>query len=49
MREKQERAEEACVQGRGHALTRHSGVSFVDSWGPCKDFGLILLIALGDI
>jgi len=38
-----------CVQGRGPALTTHRGVSLVDSWDPCKDFGLILLIALGNI
>lgn len=30
-----------CVQGRGPALTTH--------WDPCKDFGLVLLIALGNI
>lgn len=36
-----------CVQGRGHALYKTQRFSFVDSWGPCKDFGLVLLIALG--
>ena len=30
-------------------LTAHTGTSPVGSWGPIKDFGLVLLIALGNI